>query len=354
MPFEVLIDNGKQFTGKHTRPLPVEVLFERTCREFGITARLTRRHSPTTTGKIERFHRTLRREFLDEAGAFADIATAQAALDEWVHAYNTIRPHQSLDMTPPASLFRARLQSDPPGDATDGTPPNSSVAQTSTSRKLMTAPSERRSGAVELDIQIPPGGVANVGGVQQLWIGRNHAGRTVTLWIDLVSIHVILDGAVIKTVRSRLTTTDLERLSMRGTRPGRTSPASAAVDATSLETAPRPIEIDRTAGRDGSVIVAGNRLQLGVDRAGMRVTLRIEGGLIQSVATTFCLQRRRIPSNPRRWPPCVVRARRPVRYHRHLRLALRAHGAYQKTVASWSQGSYSKSAAPSPEPSSPS
>ncbi|MGV7796003.1 DDE-type integrase/transposase/recombinase, partial [Mycobacterium kansasii] len=52
-PFEVLTDNGKQFTGKFTRPLPVEVLFERICRENGITARLTRRRSPTTTGKVE-------------------------------------------------------------------------------------------------------------------------------------------------------------------------------------------------------------------------------------------------------------------------------------------------------------
>jgi len=41
VPFEVLTDNGNQFTGRHTRPLPVEVLFERTCREYGITARLT-------------------------------------------------------------------------------------------------------------------------------------------------------------------------------------------------------------------------------------------------------------------------------------------------------------------------
>lgn len=279
VPFEVLTDNGKQFTGKHTRPLPVEVLFERTCREFGITARLTRRHSPTTTGKIERFHRTLRREFLDEAGAFDDIAVAQAALDEWVHAYNTIRPHQSLDMAPPASLFRARPQPDTRDDTAEGVP-NPSAAQALSPRRPTTTPNDRSSGAVEFDIQVPPGGVANVGGVQQLWIGRNHAGRTVTLWIDLVSIHVILDGNVIKTVRSRLTTTDLERLTMRGTRPGRPSPASAAVDPTSLATAPRPIEIDRTAGRDGSVIVAGNRLQLGIDRAGMRVTLRIEGGLI--------------------------------------------------------------------------
>src|SRR5215813_2520023 len=41
VPFEVLSDNGKQFTGRHVRPQPVEVLFERVCRENGITQRLT-------------------------------------------------------------------------------------------------------------------------------------------------------------------------------------------------------------------------------------------------------------------------------------------------------------------------
>src|SRR4029079_6654727 len=108
-PFEVLTANGKQVTGKFTRPLPVEVLFERICRDNGITARLTKRRSPTTTGKVERFHKTLRRELLDETGAFASIEAAQAAIDEWVHAYNTVRPHQSLDMATPASLFRSRV-----------------------------------------------------------------------------------------------------------------------------------------------------------------------------------------------------------------------------------------------------
>jgi len=108
-PFEVLTDNGKQFTGRFTRPLPAEVLFERVCRDNGITARLTKRRSPTTTGKVERFHKTLRRELLDETGAFESIEAAQAAIDEWVHAYNTVRPHQSLDMATPASLFRSRV-----------------------------------------------------------------------------------------------------------------------------------------------------------------------------------------------------------------------------------------------------
>ena len=38
VPAEVLTDNGKQFTGRFTRPRPAEVLFERVCREHGITA----------------------------------------------------------------------------------------------------------------------------------------------------------------------------------------------------------------------------------------------------------------------------------------------------------------------------
>jgi transposase InsO family protein len=106
VPFEVLTDNGKQFTGRFTRPIPAEVLFERTCRDHGITQRLTKRRSPTTTGKIERWHQTLRRELLDEAGAFATIEAAQAAIDSWTRTYNHDRPHQSLGMATPASLFR--------------------------------------------------------------------------------------------------------------------------------------------------------------------------------------------------------------------------------------------------------
>jgi transposase InsO family protein len=85
VPSEVLTDNGKQFTGRYTKPFPAEVLFERVCRENGINARLTKPRTPTTTGKIERWHQNLRREFLDEAGPFADLATAQTAIDAWVH-----------------------------------------------------------------------------------------------------------------------------------------------------------------------------------------------------------------------------------------------------------------------------
>jgi hypothetical protein len=96
VPDEILTDNGKVFTGRFSKP-PVEVLFERICRENGITHRLTAVRSPTTTGKIERFHRTLRLECL--AGErFADLDAAQAALDAWVADYNGVRPHQGIGM----------------------------------------------------------------------------------------------------------------------------------------------------------------------------------------------------------------------------------------------------------------
>src|SRR5436190_15279172 len=103
VPEEVLTDNGKVFTDRFGLR-PAEVLFDKICRENGIAHRLTAPRSPTTTGKIERFHRTLRLEFLLER-VFPSLAAAQAELDAWVQAYNTDRPHQALAMTTPAERF---------------------------------------------------------------------------------------------------------------------------------------------------------------------------------------------------------------------------------------------------------
>jgi len=80
------------------------VLFDRICREHDVRHLLTAPRSPTTTGKVERFHRTLRTEFL--AGrTFASLEEAQAELDAWVASYNAQRPHQSLGMATPAARF---------------------------------------------------------------------------------------------------------------------------------------------------------------------------------------------------------------------------------------------------------
>jgi transposase InsO family protein len=112
VPQQVLTDNGKVFTGRYAQP-PVEVLFDRICRENGVEHLLTQPRSPTTTGKIERFHRTLRIEF-DTRQVFRTLAVAQQALDEWVTYYNTQRPHQSLSDATPASRFLAEGQTPRP------------------------------------------------------------------------------------------------------------------------------------------------------------------------------------------------------------------------------------------------
>jgi transposase InsO family protein len=106
VPEEILTDNGKVFTNRFGRH-PTEVLFDKICRENGITHRLTAPKSPTTTGKIERFHRTLRTEFLS-GRAFSSLRAVQDELDAWVMDYNTVRPHQSLKMATPADRFLTR------------------------------------------------------------------------------------------------------------------------------------------------------------------------------------------------------------------------------------------------------
>jgi hypothetical protein len=105
VPEEILTDNGKVFTARFgTGPGPV--LFDQICAANGITHVLTAPYSPTTTGKVERFHRTLRKEFFAPNDyRFATIAEAQAALDGWVQGYNHDRPHQSLGDRPPAERF---------------------------------------------------------------------------------------------------------------------------------------------------------------------------------------------------------------------------------------------------------
>jgi hypothetical protein len=91
------------FTGRFGAK-DIEVLFDRICRKNGIDHLLTAPRRPTTTGKIERFHRTLRQEFLT-GRIFDDLEGAQAELDRWVASYNTERPHSALGMAPPASRF---------------------------------------------------------------------------------------------------------------------------------------------------------------------------------------------------------------------------------------------------------
>ncbi|MDQ3987161.1 MAG: IS481 family transposase [Actinomycetota bacterium] len=103
IPEQILTDNGKVFTGRLGRK-PANVLFDRICLNNGIRHLLTAPYSPTTTGKVERFHRTLRKDFFADK-SFGTIEEMQAALDVWVTNYNNEREHQSLGDVPPIRRF---------------------------------------------------------------------------------------------------------------------------------------------------------------------------------------------------------------------------------------------------------
>lgn len=290
VPSEVLTDNGKQFTGRFTRPRPAEVLFERICRENGITARVTKPNSPTTTGKIERFHRTLRRELLDHCGPFADLPAAQAAIDAWVHAYNHLRPHQALGMAVPANLFRPTKTE---ATATSEADAASSVADTMTAIAA-SAPVPARTaaappgGAVTFDYRVPPSGAfAIVPGAQQVWLGPAWAGRTITVWADERSIHLLADGHLVKTVPSRLTPHHLQQAVMRGAHPGGPQPAAPAlprVNGRLVLPAGDAVEVDRSVVRDGVLRLANRDYHVSADLVGRRITLRLDGHLMHAIA----------------------------------------------------------------------
>jgi transposase InsO family protein len=131
-PEVILTDNGKVFTARFG-PGPGPVRFDRICTNNGITHILTAPRSPTTTGKIERWHKTLRREFLAGKG-FASLADAQTQLDIWVSHYNHARPHQAIGNVPPIERFRLAAPAPGPADADE--PDGPSAEEPRTTRRV--------------------------------------------------------------------------------------------------------------------------------------------------------------------------------------------------------------------------
>jgi len=132
VPEQLLTDNGKVFTARFG-PGPGPVLFDRICANNDIKHILTKPRSPTTTGKVERWHKTLRSEFLT-GKVFASIDDAQAQLDAWVDEYNHRRPHQSIGKVPPIERFK--LAAVTPGPVQTAAPAEPVTAGPVTTRRV--------------------------------------------------------------------------------------------------------------------------------------------------------------------------------------------------------------------------
>jgi transposase InsO family protein len=279
VPEEMLTDNGKQFTDRFGRG--GELLFDRICRENGIAHRLTQPASPTTTGKVERFHQTLRRELLDDAGVFAELAAAQAAVDAFLHEYNPDRPHQALDMAFPADRFRPNTDQLLPlklptiltGQPTQPTPTPSQSKKAPASQPVapQPIPAAWSAGAVEFERVVPPSGNLQVCG-KQFWLGPDRSGLTVTFWADTDIIHLLVAGARIKSLRSHLSVNDLAQLARTGGRPAGPSPLPLAPNGGPAGA----VEVDRTVNAAGHVSLGRHVVLAAEILAGRRVGIRVD------------------------------------------------------------------------------
>jgi putative transposase len=96
-PAQLRTDNGPEFISTRLREW---------CEAQGITLHWIQPGKPTQNAYIERFNGSFRRELLD-AHLFRSLAHVRQLVDEWMHDYNTQRPHQALNFMTPIEFKQA-------------------------------------------------------------------------------------------------------------------------------------------------------------------------------------------------------------------------------------------------------
>lgn len=102
LPNQFNVDNGNPWGNskrfKHTQ-LTVWLM------RLGIRVTHSRPRHPQTNGKLERFHRTLKKDVLAQH-TITDFEHAQFLFDEWREIYNYKRPHQAINMLVPSKKYQ--------------------------------------------------------------------------------------------------------------------------------------------------------------------------------------------------------------------------------------------------------
>jgi transposase InsO family protein len=260
VPEQILTDNGKVFTGR-IGPKPATVAFDRVCLHNGIRHLLTAPYSPTTTGKIERLHKTMRTELFD-GRRFASITDAQAELDRWVAHYNHEREHQAIGDVAPIRRFelfeRAPAQVLDP-DAADEAP-------------LPTAPTVGRR-------------VDHAGRISILkhryHVGRHLAGQLVRVESADGLLHVTHRGVLVATHARRHLADDDDRMDRR-------AKASRPARPTTGE------EVLRKVDPSGSVSFAGTSYRVGNRYIGQVIGVRVVADTVQITQAGTLLRTHRV------------------------------------------------------------
>jgi hypothetical protein len=259
-PEQLLTDNGKVFTNRFGLGTGA-VLFDRICASHDIRHLLTAPYSPTTTGKVERLHKTIRAEFLAEHDRKHDtLEQLQTALDAWVQHYNTERPHQSCGGRPPAERFALgqRRLAAAPSDGTARSTPTDAASQDA-------APAQQGG----LSRRVNPDGRISLGGISYP-VGPSFAGEQVQLVTDRGLVQIFHHGVLVATRAQRFKPD-------RGALQGRSRIPSRARD---LSTG---LTVHRLADADGTISFAGHPYPCGKAFARLRVQVTIFAYAVQLV-----------------------------------------------------------------------
>jgi transposase InsO family protein len=255
VPAQILTDNGKVFTGRFGRG-PGPVMFDRICTDNGIRHLLTAPYSPTTTGKVERLHKTMRAEFFTPRDrAFATISELQDALDSWVSEYNTARPHQSCGGRPPAERFQLADRSITADDS----------STTAVTRPALAATGARRPAGVSRWVNAH--GKVSLAGFSYS-VGATYAGEPVEVVVAHGLVDILHAGVVVATHAQRLKADQADRAP-------RARVARRARDATA------GLTVTRLADGAGNVSFAGTTYSCGRRWAREPVDVTIVAGSVQ-------------------------------------------------------------------------
>jgi transposase InsO family protein len=118
VPASTLTDNGMVFTTRLSGGRGGRNGLEHELHRLGVIQINSTPNHPTTCGKVERFHQTLKRWLISQPRAIS-LVELQAQLDAFVEAYNHHRPHRSLpQQATPATAYTSRPKAQP-GKRTD-------------------------------------------------------------------------------------------------------------------------------------------------------------------------------------------------------------------------------------------
>jgi transposase InsO family protein len=108
-PERLLTDNGAVFTGHYRHGW---VALEREAAALGIGLVHSRPYHPTTCGKVERLHQTLKK-WLAKQPPPTTVTELQTQIDAFSDYYNNQRPHRGVNRQTPAAAWNARPRATP-------------------------------------------------------------------------------------------------------------------------------------------------------------------------------------------------------------------------------------------------